>query len=192
MGLIWVLFGWSIPLWIIIKPVMEHSCRRELFPWFHTFLPKFDHLYTRGTSRILIYCHGGSRESIGLFDLRDVCPEASVGACSKVLPCCTSARSDHPTGQSFEGQVCLSREAILSILTLGTVMACMMFVWDYILTFGMEVDLIWKSKWSFMKGLYLFQRYLPFTDIIWLVVTGQSDHYVVSYLVLIFLLSFFL
>ena len=59
-------------------------------------------------------------------------------------------------------------------------MACMLFVWDYILTFGMEVDLIWKSKWSFMKGLYLFQRYLPFTDIIWLVLTGQSDHYVVT------------
>jgi len=28
----------------------------------------------------------------------------------------------------------------------------------------MEVDLIWKSKWNFMKGLFLFQRYLPFID----------------------------
>jgi len=61
-------------------------------------------------------------------------------------------------------------------------MTCMMFVWDCILSFGMEVDLTWESKWSLMKGLYLFQRYLPFTDIIWLVVTGRSDHYVVSYL----------
>jgi hypothetical protein len=59
-------------------------------------------------------------------------------------------------------------------------MACVVFIWDYILTFGMEVDLVWKSKWNFMKGLYLFQRYLPFTDIIWLAVTRQSG--VVSYL----------
>jgi len=28
----------------------------------------------------------------------------------------------------------------------------------------MEVDLVWKSKWTFMKGLYFFQRYLPFID----------------------------
>jgi hypothetical protein len=28
----------------------------------------------------------------------------------------------------------------------------------------MEVDLVWKSKWTFMKALYLVQRYLPFID----------------------------
>lgn len=38
------------------------------------------------------------------------------------------------------------------------------YFWDFFLTIGMEVDLIWKSKWSFMKGLYLFQRYLPFIN----------------------------
>ena len=54
-------------------------------------------------------------------------------------------------------------------------MACALFLWDYILTFGMEVDLVWKSKWNFMKGLYLFQRYLPFTDIILVFLTGQFD-----------------
>ena len=54
-----------------------------------------------------------------------------------------------------------------------------MFLWDYILTFEMEVDLVWKSKWNFMKGLYFIQRYLPFVEIICLVTTGQSD--VVSY-----------
>jgi hypothetical protein len=43
-----------------------------------------------------------------------------------------------------------------------------MFIWDYILTFGMEVELVWKSEWNFMKGLYLFQRYLPFIDTVWL------------------------
>jgi len=42
-----------------------------------------------------------------------------------------------------------------------------MFLWDYILTFDMEVELVWKSKWNFIKGLYLFQRYLPFTQLIW-------------------------
>jgi len=50
-----------------------------------------------------------------------------------------------------------------------------MFLWDYILTFGMEVDLVWKSQGNFMKGLFLFQRYLPFTDIVLIFVTCQSD-----------------
>ena len=59
-------------------------------------------------------------------------------------------------------------------------MACVLFLWDYVLTFRMEVDLVWKSKWNFMKGLYLFQRYLPFADIIFFFLTGQSD--LVSYL----------
>ena len=56
-----------------------------------------------------------------------------------------------------------------------TVMACMMFLWDYILTFGMEIDLVWKSKWNFMKGLYLFQRYMPFIDPIWIFLDRQSN-----------------
>ena len=51
----------------------------------------------------------------------------------------------------------------------------MMFLWDYILTFGMEADLVWKSKGNFMKGLFRFQRYLPFTDIVLIFVTCQSD-----------------
>jgi len=44
-------------------------------------------------------------------------------------------------------------------------MASTIYIWDYILMFSMEVDLVWKSKWNFMKGLYLFQRYQPFIDI---------------------------
>jgi hypothetical protein len=40
---------------------------------------------------------------------------------------------------------------------------------------------VWKSKWNFMKGLYFFQRYSPFVEIICQVVlTRQSD--VVAYL----------
>ena len=42
--------------------------------------------------------------------------------------------------------------------------------------FGKEVDLVWKSKWSFMKGLYLFQRYLPFIDIT-IILYCQSDFF---------------
>ncbi|KIM35814.1 hypothetical protein M413DRAFT_428309 [Hebeloma cylindrosporum] len=56
-------------------------------------------------------------------------------------------------------------------------MACTIFFWDYILTFGMEVELVWKSKWNFMKGLYLFQRYLPFTDPIWLFLYRLCDFF---------------
>jgi len=46
-----------------------------------------------------------------------------------------------------------------------------MFLWDYTLTFDMEVHFVWKSKWNFMKGLYLFQRYLPFAHLICFVLT---------------------
>ena len=68
---------------------------------------------------------------------------------------------------------------------LTTAMACMMFLWDYILTFGMEVNVVWTSKWNFMKGLYFFQRYLPFTEPIWLVL--QCQFHMLS----IFICSFF-
>ena len=54
-------------------------------------------------------------------------------------------------------------------------MAGTMFIWDLILTSGMEVDLVWKSKGNFMKWLYLFQRYWPFTDIMVLCITCPSD-----------------
>ena len=52
----------------------------------------------------------------------------------------------------------------LIFLIVTTVAAATVFVWDYILTFQMEVDLVWKSKWNFMKGVYFLQRYLPFID----------------------------
>jgi hypothetical protein len=68
------------------------------------------------------------------------------------------------------------------MLMLRTVMACTMFFWDLILTFGIEVDLVWKSKGNFMKWLYLFQRYWPMTDIIVIYIIGQSD----SFLILLF------
>jgi len=58
---------------------------------------------------------------------------------------------------------------------LAIVASSAMFIWDYILTLGLEVDLVWKSKWNFMKGLYLLQRYLPFIDTIGLVLYCQFD-----------------
>ena len=55
-----------------------------------------------------------------------------------------------------------------------------MFFWDYILTFEMEVDFVWKSKWNFMKGLYLFQRYLPFTELTWFILPNCQLMYFLS------------
>jgi len=66
-------------------------------------------------------------------------------------------------------------DTIQTVLISTTVAASTMFIWDFILTFRMEVDLVWKSKWTLMKGLYLFQRYLPFIDTVGLVVYCQSD-----------------
>ena len=43
-----------------------------------------------------------------------------------------------------------------------------MFVYDYFLTIGMEVDLVWSSKWGFMEVVYVLQRYLPFVDAVFL------------------------
>jgi len=68
----------------------------------------------------------------------------------------------------------LSALRTMRLVTNFTVASCAIFVWDYILTFRMEVDLVWRSKWSFMKGLYLFQRYLPFIDTTWLILYAQT------------------
>jgi Family of unknown function (DUF6533) len=83
-------------------------------------------------------------------------------------------RSDHPTGRILKVNSAIG-VGNWGLLTLTTVVASTMSIWDYILTFRTEVDLVWKSKWNFMKGLYLFQRYLPFIDNIWLVFYRQSD-----------------
>jgi len=56
---------------------------------------------------------------------------------------------------------------------MSKVAACTIFVYDYLLSLGMEVDLVWTSKWTFMTGLYLAQRYLPFLDSVVLVLYRQ-------------------
>ncbi|CAA7269708.1 unnamed protein product [Cyclocybe aegerita] len=43
--------------------------------------------------------------------------------------------------------------------------ASIIFLWDYFLTLGLEVDHIWSSRWTIVKVLFLFQRYIPFIDI---------------------------
>jgi len=63
---------------------------------------------------------------------------------------------------------------VMRLVTNFNVASSAMFIWDYVLTFRMEVDLVWKSKWNFMKGLYLLQRYMPFIDTVCLVLYRQT------------------
>ena len=127
-----------------------------------------------------IYWHGGPSKSSGLFDLRIVCDETGERAFS--IQVLLVFQADMIISGRMLNVNSLIREEIELFWPLATVVACMIFLWDYIITLGMEVDLVWKSKWNSMKGLYLFQRYLPFTDIMLVLVTGQCD--VVSYLLM--------
>ncbi|CAA7270039.1 unnamed protein product [Cyclocybe aegerita] len=45
--------------------------------------------------------------------------------------------------------------------------ACVIYVWDYCITMGMEIEHVWPGKWTALKVLYLIQRYLPFIDTVW-------------------------
>ncbi|CAA7264313.1 unnamed protein product [Cyclocybe aegerita] len=60
----------------------------------------------------------------------------------------------------------LVREAM--VLQMVDVAAITMFVWDYLITFGMEVEYVWCGKWNFITAVYLVQRYLPFIDTVWM------------------------
>ncbi|TFK64477.1 hypothetical protein BDN72DRAFT_901536 [Pluteus cervinus] len=42
--------------------------------------------------------------------------------------------------------------------------AATIYLYDLLLTLGLEVELIWSSKWCFLKAIYLIQRYLPLVD----------------------------
>ncbi|KAF8987009.1 hypothetical protein BDQ17DRAFT_1258996, partial [Cyathus striatus] len=37
-------------------------------------------------------------------------------------------------------------------------------VYDYLLTFDLEVNFIWNALWSTLKVLYMLTQYLPFLD----------------------------
>ncbi|KAF8965957.1 hypothetical protein BDZ97DRAFT_741517 [Flammula alnicola] len=62
---------------------------------------------------------------------------------------------------------------VMHLVTCFDVAASTVFIWDYLITFSMEVDLVWTSKWNFMKVLYLCQRYMPFVDTVGLVLYHQ-------------------
>lgn len=62
------------------------------------------------------------------------------------------------------------------VVTSFDVLGVTIFVYDYFLTLGMEVEFVWSSKWGFMKVLYLLQRYLPFLDSVCLCLMLVSRH----------------
>lgn len=39
-------------------------------------------------------------------------------------------------------------------------------LYDYLLTFRMEVELVWKANWTATKALFLLNRYLPLFDLV--------------------------
>ncbi|KAF9005410.1 hypothetical protein BDQ17DRAFT_346731 [Cyathus striatus] len=47
-----------------------------------------------------------------------------------------------------------------------TVASVTIFLYDYFLTLGSEIDLIWSSPWNAVKILYFLARYMPFIDLI--------------------------
>ncbi|KAF8148278.1 hypothetical protein B0H34DRAFT_737686 [Crassisporium funariophilum] len=64
----------------------------------------------------------------------------------------------------------------LQLVTFFVVAACSMFLWDYLITLGMEVELVWSSKWTSIKVLYIVQRYLPFIDMFYFTLQYQFGH----------------
>lgn len=67
--------------------------------------------------------------------------------------------------QTLPGMELLYDHAISSrLITCFDVAAVTMFLYDYFLTLGMEVDLVWSSSLGPMKILFAIQRYLPFLD----------------------------
>ncbi|KIM49918.1 hypothetical protein M413DRAFT_439047 [Hebeloma cylindrosporum] len=53
--------------------------------------------------------------------------------------------------------------------------ASTVWVWDYLLTFQLERELVWTSKWNFIKVLFLLQRYLPLFDTAFLTLYHQNQ-----------------
>ncbi|ESK92960.1 hypothetical protein Moror_9033 [Moniliophthora roreri MCA 2997] len=46
------------------------------------------------------------------------------------------------------------------------VAAITILLYDHIVTFGAEVDLIWTKSWSFIKALFLVHRYFGFICVV--------------------------
>ncbi|TFK71031.1 hypothetical protein BDN72DRAFT_838271 [Pluteus cervinus] len=54
-----------------------------------------------------------------------------------------------------------------------TVASSTLYLYDLLLTFDLEVDHLWPSKWTLTKVVYLLQRYLPLIDTVILAITWQ-------------------
>ncbi|KAF9441779.1 hypothetical protein P691DRAFT_765896 [Macrolepiota fuliginosa MF-IS2] len=48
-------------------------------------------------------------------------------------------------------------------------------VLEWLLTFEMEVTLIWKAEWNVMKGIYIASRYLPFIGVPVALIVGLGE-----------------
>ena len=77
------------------------------------------------------------------------------------------------TWQNFDGQE-NENFASFFLTESRSVASSVLFVYDYFITLGMEIDLIWFSPWTPTKAIYLIQRYLPFIDTVWLCLHRKS------------------
>jgi len=128
--------------------------------------------YSNQDSRIIHWYGPGARGPIGVVDQCIICYE--IGDSALFLPFHRLKSNHYSPARILKVNSVIGDENVV-LLTLAAVVASAMFAWDYMLTFGMEVELVWKSKWNFMKGLFIFQRYLPFIDTIGLAFYRQSD-----------------
>ncbi|KAH7913289.1 hypothetical protein BJ138DRAFT_1146324 [Hygrophoropsis aurantiaca] len=65
--------------------------------------------------------------------------------------------------------------ADLRLVLYATVAAATILAYDYLLTFDLELQHIWRARWSILKVLYILTRYLPFFGMVPLmyhVITG--------------------
>ncbi|KAH7922747.1 hypothetical protein BV22DRAFT_1048687 [Leucogyrophana mollusca] len=67
--------------------------------------------------------------------------------------------------------------SIPTLTNLAKVVAVAILVYDYLLTVHLEYDYVWHSRWTPVKALFFFARYLPFVDtaIVMLSRTGNLD-----------------
>ncbi|TFK63339.1 hypothetical protein BDN72DRAFT_902498 [Pluteus cervinus] len=54
-----------------------------------------------------------------------------------------------------------------------TLASSTLYLYDLLLTLDLEVDLLWPSKWTLLKMIYLLQRYLPLIDMVIVTITWQ-------------------
>ena len=64
------------------------------------------------------------------------------------------------------GSVCIRCELLLllpaALLNERPVSAFAVFYYDFLITFHLEIQLVWRSAWSYTKILFLLSRYIVF------------------------------